>query len=585
MNGGAENRQRENAENGRNMTDRAVCAAQAQNKAPETPEILQHEYRFIRLLGEGANAKTYLAEERVSGNKVAIKQLKSVTDFKSYDLFKREVETMRSVNIAGVPKYIDYVEKPGSADDYYIVQEFIEGTAVSELLERRAERGYGFSEEAVWEFARQMGDILWTLETQYNPPIIHRDIKPSNVIMTADRKFYLIDFGAVANPERKSLNSTIAGTQGYMAPEQLMGDCAVQSDYYGLGATMLHMLTGVAPFKIDTDGMQLLFEDVIDDRAPRTSDCMRQVLATLLAVRPADRPKNADALQKVLRTDFGDIIKESYLSAHPLAEKWGSFLSKRRVFRSLLRLVLGIPIALQWATTTKNPQRFQIFLISAVCMFFIIFGSLMVMGFSADTISIGSITAVSRSSGDPRHVPAVILFFYLLMGFTALKICDAAVLSDNGRERWSPCNYAVLWHYEKMHPDGDDRIGVDGGSLPSGSCVATIQDVIGVGDKRAYYTAICDGDVYVGRFGFSPDRFDKAEFDRLSGEDAGLMEDFRAGMLYNGFLKGTKVNVLYDKGRRGYRFMLAQNQSDTRMICLRPWLLRASCDGDFFCGE
>lgn len=581
MNGGAENRQRENAENGRNMTDRAVRAAQAQNKAPETPEILKHEYRFIRLLGEGANAKTYLAEERVSGNKVAIKQLKSVTDFKSYDLFKREVETMRSVNIAGVPKYIDYAEKPGSADDYYIVQEFIEGTAVSELLERRAERGYGFSEEAVWEFARQMGDILWTLETQYNPPIIHRDIKPSNVIMTADRKFYLIDFGAVANPERKSLNSTIAGTQGYMAPEQLMGDCAVQSDYYGLGATMLHMLTGVAPFKIDTDGMQLLFEDVIDARAPRTSDRMRQVLATLLAVRPADRPKNADALQKILRADFGDIIKESYLSAHPLAEKWGSFLSKRRVFRSLLRLVLGVPIALQWANATDNPKRFWVFCVLGMSVLFF-FVHLMTAAAS------GGLDALLFIFDAKIAVAAVAGFFaaraltaYLIVSFIALKICDAAVLSDNGRESLSPCNYAVLWHYEKMHPDDDDRIGADGGSLPSGSCVATIQDVIGVGDKRAYYTAICDGDVYVGRFDFSPDRFDKAEFDRLSGEDAGLMEDFRAGMLYNGFLKGAKVNVLYDKVRRGYRFMLAQNQSDIRMICLRPWLLRASCDGDF----
>ena len=77
----------------------------------ETPEILRRKYRFIRQIGEGANGITYLAVERVSGEKVAVKQLKKVDDFKSFDLFRREVETMKSVDIDGVPKYIDYIER------------------------------------------------------------------------------------------------------------------------------------------------------------------------------------------------------------------------------------------------------------------------------------------------------------------------------------------------------------------------------------------------------------------------------------------------------------------------------------------
>ena len=92
----------------------------------ETPEILRRKYRFIRQIGEGANGITYLAVERVSGEKVAVKQLKKVDDFKSFDLFRREVETMKSVDIDGVPKYIDYIERSGSLDDYYLVQEYID---------------------------------------------------------------------------------------------------------------------------------------------------------------------------------------------------------------------------------------------------------------------------------------------------------------------------------------------------------------------------------------------------------------------------------------------------------------------------
>lgn len=257
----------------------------------ETPEILRRKYRFIRQIGEGANGITYLAVERVSGEKVAVKQLKKVDDFKSFDLFRREVETMKSVDIDGVPKYIDYIERSGSLDDYYLVQEYIDGQSLLEYIENLNKNGKTVSEHIVWDFALRMLSILTSLETEYQPPIIHRDIKPSNILVTQDNAFYLIDFGAVANPERKSLNSTIAGTQGYMAPEQLMGDCTVQSDYYGLGATMLHLLTGVAPYKIDNEGMKLLFEQVIDERAPKTSQRMREVLARLLAVKPEEPPQ------------------------------------------------------------------------------------------------------------------------------------------------------------------------------------------------------------------------------------------------------------------------------------------------------
>lgn len=183
------------------------------------------------------------------------------------------------------------------------MQEYIDGQSLLEYIEKLNKNGKTVGEPIVWDFARRMLSILTSLETEYQPPIIHRDIKPSNILVTQDNAFYLIDFGAVANPERKSLNSTIAGTQGYMAPEQLMGDCTIQSDYYGLGATMLHLLTGVAPYKIDDEGMKLLFEQVIDERAPKTSRRMREVLARLLAVKPEDRPKNCQELSNLVEVD------------------------------------------------------------------------------------------------------------------------------------------------------------------------------------------------------------------------------------------------------------------------------------------
>ena len=73
-------------ESNRGVANEAVSTAK-----PEiaTPEIMQRRYRFVRLIGEGSYAKTYLAVDRVSGAKVAVKQLKTVGDFKSLDLFRR----------------------------------------------------------------------------------------------------------------------------------------------------------------------------------------------------------------------------------------------------------------------------------------------------------------------------------------------------------------------------------------------------------------------------------------------------------------------------------------------------------------
>lgn len=258
------------------------------------PEIWQAKYRLLSIIGEGSNGITYLAEDILSGGNVAIKKLKQDRDFKSLDLFMRELEVMKSISIKGVPQYIDSYVADG---EYYLVQEYIAADSVASILEERGR----LPEPTVWLFLLRLASILDALETKYQPPIIHRDIKPSNILSPKNGQYYLIDFGSVAKPERKNLNSTIAGTQGYMAPEQLMGDCTIQSDYYGLGATALHMLTGLAPFEMDVVDFKLQYEKAIDLLAPGTSPFLRDVLAKLLAVKPGDRPANSADLIACIR--------------------------------------------------------------------------------------------------------------------------------------------------------------------------------------------------------------------------------------------------------------------------------------------
>ena len=226
-----------------------------------TPDILSKRYTYTTLLGEGATGKTYRARDKLMGYDVAIKALRFHSNLKTHELFRREAATLKSIRLQGVPMCHDIVENPDDIDEVYIIQDFIDGESLQSLIDlcKNMPHTEDIDDPIIEECTKKqpivpiadvlrcMRDLVTILDglASYNPPIIHRDIKPSNILYCNNR-YYLIDFGAVANPQRKSMNSTIAGTQGYMAPEQLIGDATIQSDFYGLGATVLHMITGIS---------------------------------------------------------------------------------------------------------------------------------------------------------------------------------------------------------------------------------------------------------------------------------------------------------------------------------------------------
>ena len=217
-------------------------AAEKENEIV-TPAILNLDYRYIKLLGEGANGRTWLARDRRNALNVAIKELKFVEDFKTFELFQREAEVLQSIRVRGVPRCYANITKDLTS---YIIQEYIPYPSLESMIDA----GEIFEEDEVYSILDMVSEILFALETQYIPAIVHRDIKPGNILYqkatrTQEARVWLIDFGAVDNAHKQSSGSTIAGTFGYCAPEQLQGEVSVKSDYYALGATALHLLTGV----------------------------------------------------------------------------------------------------------------------------------------------------------------------------------------------------------------------------------------------------------------------------------------------------------------------------------------------------
>ncbi|MBD2465979.1 serine/threonine protein kinase [Oscillatoria sp. FACHB-1407] len=231
-------------------------------------QILQQRYELQQQLGITRRGRqTWLARDFVTqpNRPVIIKLLifNAELQWDDLKLFEREAQVLKSLNHPKVPKYQDYfkVDQPNHSDSLWwgLVQDYIPGTTLKEALEQ----GYKFNEEELHRIAREILQILIHLH-ELSPPVLHRDIKPSNLILDQDKQIHLIDFGAVqSNVALPGTTFTVVGTVGYTPLEQFGGKAVPASDLYALGATLIHLLTGVAPAELPQKDLQICFRDGI----------------------------------------------------------------------------------------------------------------------------------------------------------------------------------------------------------------------------------------------------------------------------------------------------------------------------------
>ena len=245
-----------------------------------TPPSLADRYVFCSEIGRGSQGKIIRAIRKSDYQTVVIKQLNinSIKNWKEYDLFHREADVLSQLNIDGVAKFyeaIDCLEDIPPCS--YIVQEFIPGASLQKMLND----GHRFKQENVFDILIQLLLILKELH-EHDPAVIHRDIKPSNIMLTpddnGDLKVTLIDFGAVANPQVQGGGSTMAGTFGYMPPEQLMGKPEPASDIYAVGALAVQLFCGKSPADIKMKDFRLIFEPEMQDKPHALVTTLRQML-------------------------------------------------------------------------------------------------------------------------------------------------------------------------------------------------------------------------------------------------------------------------------------------------------------------
>jgi beta-lactam-binding protein with PASTA domain/predicted Ser/Thr protein kinase len=257
--------------------------------------LFDGRYQVVRKLGSGGMATVYLAEDQELGRRVAIKILndRHAGDEQFVERFRREAKNAAALSHPNIVSIYDRGEAEGT---YYIAMEFLDGRSLKELI---VQRGPAPITVAV-EYARQ---ILSALRFAHRHGIVHRDIKPHNVLVDAEGRVKVTDFGiARAGASQMTEAGSIVGTAQYLSPEQARGtDVDQRSDLYSLGIVLYELLTGTLPFNGDTPveiAMKHL-STVPEAPSARRPDVPREldlIVTRALAKDPADRYQSAEEM-------------------------------------------------------------------------------------------------------------------------------------------------------------------------------------------------------------------------------------------------------------------------------------------------
>ncbi len=277
-------------------------------EASEARELGQ--YRLTRRLGAGGMGEVYQAEHRLLRRPCAVKLIRPerFADPRYLDLFEREVQATAGLTHPNTVEVYDY----GHADDgtFYYVMEYLSGLTLEEVVRRHGPLPPG----RVVYLLRQVCDAL---REAHGAGLVHRDVKPGNVMVCTRGGIHdmakLLDFGLVGLRDSgkpgdvPALQSGIAGTPAYMAPEQATGRNRrdARSDLYSLGAVGFFLLTGHPPF-VRRSVMEVLaahgvdpvvFPDHLKGSLP---DDLQALVIRCLEKDPTDRFADAASLDVAL---------------------------------------------------------------------------------------------------------------------------------------------------------------------------------------------------------------------------------------------------------------------------------------------
>jgi serine/threonine protein kinase len=204
-------------------------------------------YDIVRVLGKGAMGTVYEARDPNLERRVAIKTIAvdSAMQAGGFDYEARFRTEARSAARLQHPNIVSVYDSDRHGDTAYIVMEYVEGHD----LKQHFERGSTFT---LAQTLRIMRDLLAALGYAHGQNVVHRDVKPANLLIEADGRVKLTDFGVARMQDAMDATRTrgvMVGTLKYMSPEQVKGQLVgSRSDLFAAGIVLYQLLTARQPF-------------------------------------------------------------------------------------------------------------------------------------------------------------------------------------------------------------------------------------------------------------------------------------------------------------------------------------------------
>jgi len=268
--------------------------------------VLGGRYRLIELLGQGGMATIYRARDSQLERDVAVKLLRPEygrdPDFLSR--FRQEAQSAASLNHPNIVSVFDYGQDPAGP---FIVMELIDGEDLAALIRRTGALSPRQAAGLTAEVAR-------ALEIAHRRGIVHRDVKPHNVMLAADGRIKVADFGiarAVAEAQM-TLPGTTMGSVHYFSPEQARGENTTPaSDVYSLGIVLYELLTGRRPWEGDSAAAIAMARLTGAPPAPSAAragvpPALDAIARRAMALEPADRYPSGAAMADALEAFLAD---------------------------------------------------------------------------------------------------------------------------------------------------------------------------------------------------------------------------------------------------------------------------------------
>jgi len=293
-------------------TGMLLCGPQLRQAAAEAPVRRgaghQHgfppRYQVTGEVGRGAMGIVYSAIDTHLEREVALKELPSLFlhDPVRRERFRREALTLAKLSHPGIVQVYDLLDYDGRL---VLVMELVKGGTLEQRLARQGAL-------PMREACRLVLEIAETLDYMHRNQVMHRDLKPANILVDADGRLKVTDFGLarLLQDSGMTLDGSVMGSPCYMSPEQAAGRPTDQrADFYALGAIFYHLLTGVPPFSGEPAAVLLQQlndqprppQERVDDLDPKLAETVLDLLNKDPATRLADAAGLAKRLKRFAR--------------------------------------------------------------------------------------------------------------------------------------------------------------------------------------------------------------------------------------------------------------------------------------------